>query len=350
MRTLFPLLPLVLFASGVPMAASSEVPDLGELTARMARFDQRVEVYAQLRTRAETLPASQPRLPLPEAPARLGTLDEDYLGYLSRGVLQAVQARVLSERDRGFAQWDHLYLPPRRVQLLEPRQQDGSGAWSRAIFLDWDQTSEKPGGLPDLGALLSGLSPNRSHRAAASGGPKGTDEDRWGDRQRALEDAIGAASSYPMRFAQHHGQKVWSNSGHWCRILERAQDAASACLRELEQERGQVLAELAGSLATLGQALPPAPETAVDRDAWDRRFDQAFLAELPLGIRWAVERRLAGAYFLGAWQAKQARLGWWDRFPQIDSQGLQAEKDRLGEAKRSFQLSGEYHYTLEAAG
>lgn len=345
--------------------------------------------YQGLREQALRVAPGQPVMALPEAPPAMVELGDASLPALAPEVREALRARILSERDRGYRQWSRLYLPPRRVQLSEPRLEDGRGAWTQACFREWDRPAGRPGGLPTLAALLppsprdpggralpsrplgSRLGSGASSPGLARTGP-GTPADvptsgsaafeaRWAELRPDLEDAVVSAREFPVRHVWRRGVRLWSNADHWARILDRGTRVAEAGRSLLEVRRAALSRATDTWLASLGMgSLGPSPGTRAvrpgagggvapgrARDLWDRDYDRHFLTRLPPGIRWAVERRLTGAYFLGAWQAQQAWSGWWQRHPEAPPEAREASHQALRSAKGSLELAAPYRYWIE---
>jgi hypothetical protein len=331
---------LVLSLAGATFAAPRLPPPVDYEAAR-SRHDALAARYRALVSRASAIRHPLPMdevleipLELPPAPGPLGALGEEGLPRLPAQVLAALRKRIETEQERGYRQWELLAKAPARYRTHQPRDVDGHLVWSRDIFENWVEFTPEPSDLPELPQLVRDLEHHDGTArspASAEGLPR---------IEAELIRAIRDSEAYRPRIEVRGGKSIWVNAGYWKRLRARARRWAFAM-------RGVV--ELAGEhaddtlVAQLARELPRIQVPEKPGDAWDRRVDTELLPRLPLGLRVVVERRLSGAYFRGAWQAKYDIHQWWLRH------GRTAEEFAdVRQGKREVDLQGTYRYAIEA--
>lgn len=335
------LAPACLLAlAGMTVAAPRLPPPLGFEAAR-ARHDALAAGYAALVARASAirhpLPLDEPLeipLELPASPGPLGALGEEGLPRLPEEVLVTLRRRILNERDRGYRQWELSAVAPARYRAHQPRDEEGRLLWSRSVFEAWAEFTPEPANLPQLDQLVRGL----VHRDTTARSP--VPDESVGQLGEELERVLGDAERYRPRVETRTGSRVWVNAGYWKRLRARARRWAFALRSAVEVARERADDAL---VAELARDLPRVAVTEPAGDAWDRRVDGELLPRLPLGLRMVIERRLAAAYFRGAWEAKLQIHEWWLRHGRTPE-----EFAGLRQGKREVDLQGTYRYLIEA--
>lgn len=338
-RSLAPALAAALV--GTTLAGPRILPSPTGFAAARAHHDALAARYAALVARASAI--SHPllldeqleiSLELPEGPGPLGALGEEGLPRLPEGVLMVLRRRITNERERGYRQWELTAVAPARYRTHQPRDVEGRQLWSRDIFEAWAEFTPEPAGLPAVKTLVRDLVHHDS-TARAPAPPEGVAQ-----VETELVRVIADAERYRPRTDVQAGKRVWVNAGYWKRLRARALRWSFA-MRSAVEAAGERADD--ALVAQLARELPRLEVPKLAGDEWDRQVDTELLPKLPLGIRVVVERRLAGAYFRGARDAKFEIHQWWVRHGRTPEEFADF---RLG--KREVDLHGAYRYSIEA--
>ncbi len=256
----------------------------------------------------------------------------DRFDVLPQRALDLLAQRIHNERDRGYRHWFGSSVPPERYLAFDPKTSEGIPSFSDEIFQRWQEAPSLPKGLPEVGFLVQGLvqAPLTS-RGSLRGHPE--------PALQKLKKVVAEAARYQVQLDRGGARPEWVNQAKWEQLQSRYETQWATLDQELKAMQSRLFLELKADLALMAQSIATDPEAVGDMS--DYLIDSKLLAILPDGLRMDLEKRLAGAYFRGAWEAKKAQHDWWERNGKSEEQLVE-----LSQAKREVDLRASYRYEL----